>query len=236
MLYSLSDQDLLFPSPRLCAHPSGVLAVGGDLRPERLLLGYSLGLFPWYSEGHTPPLWHAPHERMALFPERLVVNRSLRRALNRNDFEVRYDTAFEEVLEGCAGAPRPGQDGTWLHAPLRAGLLALHRAGYAHSAEAWLGGELVGGLYGVTLGRVFFGESMFTRVSDASKVAFVTLVRELVALGYTLIDCQAYTDNLARFGAEELEGELFYELLCDLTARAPRAVWPTGAGERRADP
>lgn len=226
MIYSLSDDLIVFPSPRLCEHPSGVLAVGGDLSPERLLLGYSLGLFPWYNEGQTPPLWHAPHDRMVLFPSKLIINRSLRRALNRAPFEIRYDTAFERVLEACASAPRPGQDGTWLHAPLRRGLTALHAAGYAHSAEAWLDGELVGGLYGITMGRVFFGESMFARAPDASKVAFVTLVGELTRIGYTLIDCQAYTDNLARFGAEEIEGELFYELFCDLSARAPRQVWP----------
>lgn len=227
MVYQLYDENLALPPPRGPKHESGVIAVGGSPTPSRLALAYSLGIFPWYQEGETPPLWHAPHERMVLFPSLLRVNRSLRRSLNRKRYELRYDTAFPEVLRRCAEVHRPDQEGTWLSATLQESMCALHQAGLAHSAEAWFDGELVGGLYGLTVGRVFCGESMFALAPDASKVVFVTLVEALAELDYALIDCQAYTEHLDRFGAKEIDGDRFYSLLETLSCEAPRAVWPS---------
>jgi leucyl/phenylalanyl-tRNA--protein transferase len=195
------DQRLLFPRPEL-ADPSGLLAVGGDLRPERLVLAYAMGIFPWYNED-TPILWHSPDPRMVLRAEDLVVSRSLAKALRRGAYEVRLDTSFRAVMEGCARAPRHGQDGTWIMPEMIDAYEALHRRGLAHSAEAWRGGELAGGLYGVSLGGAFFGESMFAREPDASKIAFVTLVRAMATWGIDLIDCQVRTAHLARFGAAD---------------------------------
>lgn len=192
---------LVFPPPEL-ADETGLLAVGGDLAPERLLLGYSLGIFPWYSE-ELPILWHSPDPRMVLLADRLIVSRSLRKEIRRGRYQVRLDTAFEEVIVGCADTPRPGQDGTWITDDMIDAYLALHRMGYAHSAEAWLDGQLAGGLYGVNLGGVFYGESMFARASDASKVAFAVLVEQLARWQIGLIDCQVHTEHMARFGAEE---------------------------------
>lgn len=198
MIFRL-DQRLLFPRPEL-AEPSGLLAVGGDLRPERLVLAYAMGIFPWYNED-TPILWHSPDPRMVLRAEELVVSRSLAKTLRRGTYEVRLDTSFRAVMEGCAGAPRHGQDGTWIMPEMIDAYEELHRRGLAHSAEAWEGGELAGGLYGVSLGGAFFGESMFARAPDASKVAFVTLVRAMAGWGIDLVDCQVRTAHLARFGA-----------------------------------
>ena len=222
-IYRLDDR-LLFPPPEL-AEDSGLLAVGGDLRPERLLLAYSLGIFPWYSEG-TPILWHSPDPRMVLVPSRLHVSRSLRKTLRRGRFEVRLDTAFAAVVDSCAETAREGQDGTWITDEMREAYVELHRRGYAHSAEAWEGDELVGGLYGVSLGRAFFGESMFARRPDASKVAFVTLVRWLTRWGVDLIDCQVYTQHLARLGAVEWPREQFLlELRSALEAPTRPGPW-----------
>ena len=163
---------------------------------------------------------------MVLFPDELVVNRSLRRSINKKRYEFRYNTAFDQVLLHCAQVKREGQEGTWLNTDLRKGLSALHRQGYAHCAEAWLDGQLVGGLYGVALGGIFFGESMFALQPDASKVLFVHLVRQLQQAGYQIIDCQAYTDHLARFGAYEITRSLFTELLIDAQAIRPSPMWP----------
>ena len=190
---------LEFP-PVEAATPDGVVAIGGDLRPERLLEAYGRGIFPWPHDG-LPLLWFSPDPRMVLEPSKLRVSRSLRARMRRGDFEVRFDTAFRQVMEGCAGAERPGQSGTWITPQMVDAYCELHAKGYAHSAEAWQDGELVGGLYGVSLGRAFFGESMFTRTTDASKVAFASLVQRLDATGFTLIDCQMHTEHLARFGA-----------------------------------
>jgi len=193
------DHRLAFPPPEK-AERSGLLAVGGDLRPERLLLAYSMGIFPWYDED-MPILWHAPDPRAVLVPADLHIPRSLEKLMRKRRFQVRLDSAFAKVIVGCAGAYRPGQGGTWITDDMRAAYIRLHELGFAHSAEAWLDGELVGGLYGVSLGSIFYGESMFAVEADASKVAFVTLVAQLERWKFSLIDCQQKTDHLTRFGA-----------------------------------
>jgi len=204
------DERLVFPPVSLAE--DGLLAVGGDLRPERLLLAYSQGIFPWYGK-NLPILWHSPDPRMMLTPDDLVVQRSLRKAIRKRPYQLRLDTAFDEVLRGCAEAPRPGQDGTWLIPEMVTAYHRLHELGFAHSIEAWDGDVLVGGLYGVGLGAAFFGESMFARAPDASKIAFVASVRQLAAWGTTLIDCQVHTEHLARFGAYEVPRNDYLRLL-----------------------
>jgi leucyl/phenylalanyl-tRNA---protein transferase len=200
-VYLLTDK-LVFP-PAEGASREGVVAVGGDFKPERLLLAYSQGIFPWPTEG-MPLLWFSPDPRFVLRPREVHVGRSLGKVLRRDGFEVRFDTAFEAVIRACGLAPRPGQDGTWIQEDLIEGYLELHRLGYAHSVEAWRGGALVGGLYGVSLGSCFFGESMFAAAPDASKVAFVTLLAHLERWGIGLVDCQVKTAHLARFGGREV--------------------------------
>lgn len=196
-------RQLWLPDPTL-AHHSGVLAVGGDLSPARLLHAYRHGVFPWFGPG-DPILWWSPDPRMVLHPSSLHVHRSLRKRLRRQDYRVTMDQAFPEVLRRCAEVPRPGQEGTWLVPELQDGLLALNAQGYAHSIEAWdPSGALVGGLYGIQAGATFCGESMFALAPDASKVAFVFAVHQLAAWGVHQIDCQIYTDHLARFGAKEI--------------------------------
>jgi leucyl/phenylalanyl-tRNA--protein transferase len=193
-------EDLVFPPAELAEE--GLLAVGGDLTPERLVLAYSQGIFPWYSEG-DPILWHSPDPRFVLTPDVLHVSRSLRRVIRQQPFRVTLDRAFPRVIAACAAVPRPGQDGTWITPEMMEAYVELHRRGVAHSVEAWRpdDGELVGGLYGVSLGAAFFGESMFANATDASKVALVTLVEQLDRWGIRLIDCQVHTDHLERFGA-----------------------------------
>jgi leucyl/phenylalanyl-tRNA--protein transferase len=212
--------ELQFPDPDL-AEPEGLLAVGGDLSPRRLLLAYSLGIFPWYSEGE-PILWWSPDPRLVLEPSQLHVSRSLRRTLKRGRFELRLDTAFDEVVSCCAGKPRPGQDGTWITSDMARAYGKLHELGHAHSAEAFQDGRLVGGLYGVSLGGVFFGESMFTDEPDASKAAFVALVEQLERWRFGLIDCQMHTEHLVRFGAVEIPRSEFQERLDTLLTRTAR--------------
>ena len=218
------DASGAFPNPALALEePNGLLALGGDLTPRRLLNAYRLGIFPWYSDGQ-PILWWTPDPRAVLFPERLHVSRSLRKTLRRGALTVTLDTAFDAVVAACA-EPRPDQDGTWITDEMRAAYGELHRLGHAHSVETWHQGELVGGLYGVAIGRVFFGESMFTRFTDASKVAFVRLVRQLEAWSFGLIDCQMYSGHLARFGAEEIPRPRFMALLDDYCERPGPAHW-----------
>ena len=218
---------LTFPPPEL-ADESGLLAVGGDLRPERLLLAYSLGIFPWYSDG-LPILWYSPDPRLVLETGSLVVSRSLQKSLRRGRFRITLDTAFERVMRACAEVPRPGQHGTWITRDMLRAYGRLHQLGYAHSVEAWQEEELVGGLYGVSLGGGFFGESMFARASDASKVAFVTLVRQLARWGIDLIDCQVHTEHLARFGAVEWPRAEFLRRLAEALQK------PTRTGRWRLD-
>jgi leucyl/phenylalanyl-tRNA--protein transferase len=193
------DHRLLFPPPEM-AEPSGLLAVGGDLHPDRLVLAYATGIFPWYSEGQ-PLLWHSPDPRTVLEASDLQVGRSLAKTLRRRTYEVKLDTCFRRVIEACAHAKRPDQDGTWITRDMIDAYVALHERGLAHSAEAWKDGELQGGLYGVSLGAAFFGESMFANAPDASKVAFVTLTRQLARWGIEIVDCQVHTEHLERFGA-----------------------------------
>jgi len=208
------------PPPELAGR-SGIVAAGGTLTPRRLLEAYRAGIFPWYQEDQ-PVLWHSPDPRMVLRPSELSVNRSLRKVLRRSPFELRMDTAFDLVIRACARVPRGGQDGTWITREMIDAYRELHRLGHVHSVEAWDGEDLVGGLYGVAIGGVFCGESMFARESDASKVAFVYLVRQLERWGFQLIDCQVYTEHLERFGAVEIRRADFLALLAqyrDMNAR-----------------
>ncbi len=210
----------IFPHPSL-AEADGLLGVGGDLHPGRVMLAYANGIFPWYNEGQ-PILWFSPDPRFVLDPAQLHVPRSLRKRIRRGDYEIRLDTAFQQVIDSCRDTARPGQRGTWITTDMEQAYLTLHRLGYAHSAEAWQDGELVGGLYGVALGGLFSGESMFAHRSDASKVAFVWLVRQLQAWGISLIDCQVYTDHLARFGASLIPREQYLTALETLTIQEGR--------------
>jgi len=207
-----------FPSvQQALLEPNGLLAMGGCLSEKRLLAAYRLGIFPWYNPGE-PILWWSPDPRMVLFPDELKISRSLQKALRQNRFELSFDRAFGEVVKACA-APRDGADGTWISPEINEAYQRLHQSGMAHSVEAWLNGDLVGGLYGVAIGQVFFGESMFHRVTDASKVAFACLVDNLKAWNYQLIDCQVRTEHLASLGARELPRHGFTELralYCDL--------------------
>lgn len=219
----LLGPELVFPPPELAEH--GLLAVGGDLSPERLLLAYRSGIFPWYSEGE-PILWHSPDPRFVLDADALRIPRSVRRALRADRFEVRLDTAFAEVVSACATVVRPGQSGTWITNAMGRAYVRLHELGFAHSAEAWSNGELVGGLYGVSLGGAFFGESMFARTSEASKVAFVCLVQQLASWRIALIDCQVETPHLARFGARPWpRNEYLDELQAALEKPTRRGPW-----------
>ncbi len=213
-LHLLSDHDPHFPDPAR-ALPDGLLAIGGDLHPERLLEAYKKGIFPWFNAGE-PPLWWSPDPRCVLFPEKLRISHSMKPLLKKNTFEFRINTAFESVMHHCRMSPRPGQDGTWITAEVMEGYTALHRMGHAHSAEAWHDGQLVGGLYGVWLGDVFFGESMFSQVSNGSKYAFIRWVQHLQSSGVKLIDCQVPTEHLASLGAELISRKIFMEKLGQL--------------------
>jgi leucyl/phenylalanyl-tRNA--protein transferase len=209
-VFTLSDR-LSFPPPRL-AIQEGLLAVGGDLSVERLLLAYSSGIFPWYSSGE-PILWWSPDPRLVLYPAELRISKSLRKVINRRLFHITVDNAFDAVIQGCAEIKRSYGEGTWITDEMKRAYCELHRCGYAHSVEAWQDNELVGGLYGVALGHVFFGESMFSRVSNASKVAFAAFVEVLKRFKFDLIDCQVKTDHLIRFGAREIPRKKFLEQL-----------------------
>lgn len=201
-----------FPDPRLALDdPNGLLAIGGDLSSRRLLEAYRIGIFPWYSEDQ-PLLWWTPDPRAVLFPAQLKVSRSLHKVLRKRPFRVTFDTAFDTVVGTCA-APRRDGPGTWITPAMSAAFHRLFQHGYAHSVEAWDGDELVGGLYGLALGRVFFGESMFARRSDASKVTFVHLVRQLEAWGFGVIDCQVASRHLASLGATDISRRQFMALL-----------------------
>ena len=221
MLAWLHGGDPFPPVERALKNPNGLLAAGGELSSERLLQAYRHGVFPWYS-GDEPILWWSPDPRMVLYCDELKVARSLAKSVRNKGYSVRVDTAFAAVLEGCADRP----EGTWLGADMRKAYLRLHRAGYAHSFETWRGRELVGGLYGVAIGRMFYGESMFSRATDASKVALVALARELAARQFPLIDCQMQTALLGSLGAREIPRRAFLRSLATLVNYAePPGKW-----------
>lgn len=205
--------ELIFP-PVEEAEDWGGLALGGDLSPERLILAYCSGIFPWYEEDQ-PIIWHAPDPRFVLFPHKLKVSKSMRPVLNQRRFTITYDKHFETVIRHCQQRKRKGQQGTWITEDMIAAYSRLHRMGIAHSVEAWQDNKLVGGLYGISLGSVFFGESMFSYVSNASKAAFITLVQALQSLNFTLIDCQVHTKHLESLGAEDISRRMYMQLLAN---------------------
>ncbi|MDN5752872.1 MAG: leucyl/phenylalanyl-tRNA--protein transferase [Nitrosospira sp.] len=194
--------------------PNGLLAAGGDLSPQRLIEAYRRGIFPWFNEGE-PILWWSPDPRMVLFPSELKISRSLSKALKKGNYEIRVDSAFSQVVQDCA-KPRKGRSGTWIHAEMISAYVALHEMGFAHSVEVWTDSELMGGLYGVAQGRMFFGESMFSRVPDASKIAFVHLIKQLERRGFRMIDCQMKTAHLASLGGREIPRKEFSQILKEL--------------------
>lgn len=195
MIFQLNEH-IIFPNPEL-AEPDGLLAIGGDLSYQRLLLAYENGIFPWYSDDE-PILWYSPHERFVLYPSELRVTKSMRQVLRSDKFKVTVNEAFEAVIEACSAVPRTGQDGTWITGDMKQAYITLHQMGYAHSYEVWEGDTLVGGLYGVDAGRVFCGESMFSKVSNASKTALTALCQ---TGKYELVDCQVHTEHLESMGA-----------------------------------
>lgn len=211
MIFRL-DERLLFPDPEL-AEPDGLLAVGGDLSVNRLLLAYGHGIFPWYS-ADTPILWYSPHERFVLYPNELRISKSMHQVLRSKRFTITQNQAFEQVIRACAITPREGQDGTWITTEMQQAYIQLHRQGYAHSYEIWQQQELVGGLYGVAIGQVFCGESMFSRVSNASKTALITLAQSGL---YRLIDCQVHTEHLESMGARHISRKEYLQVLQNTT-------------------
>ena len=213
-MFRLNRHDLRFPSVDR-ASPEGLLAVGGDLSPERLVAAYRQGIFPWYNDDQ-PILWWSPDPRAVLFPNKLHVSRSLKRNLRSGVFTVTFDTSFRNIMEQCAG-PRPQypEGGTWITDEMLDAYTRLHELGYAHSVETWQNDHLVGGLYGVAIGGAFFAESMFTQVDDASKVALVRLVKQLHAWNFRLIDCQQFSPHVSRFGAEEIPRSDFIDHLSE---------------------
>ena len=224
-IFKLPDPDAapIFPAPNL-AEPDGLLAVGGGLTPPWLMSAYANGIFPWYDKG--PILWWSPDPRMVLYPDALRTPRSTVRHLKKRTYCVTMNTAFASVLRNCADMSRPDQEGTWINEEMIAGYEALHQQGCAHSVEVWKDNTLVGGLYGVAIGAVFCGESMFAKADDASKVAFSTLVPLLASWGYKMIDCQMHTDHLARFGAVEVPRSKFMaELSAFIGMEVSPAAW-----------
>ncbi len=202
-----------FPHPSL-ADPDGLLAVGGDLSTERLLLAYRMGIFPWFDEG-SPILWWSPDPRLILIPSEVKVSRSLKGVIKKGIFNITFDKVFEQVIKGCAHVMRPNNQGTWITSEMITAYTRLHKEGYAHSVETWFDGRLVGGLYGVSLGRAFFGESMFSLMSNASKVALVALCHRLVKLKFRFIDCQVVTRHLISMGAKTIPRKDFLVMLGD---------------------
>jgi leucyl/phenylalanyl-tRNA--protein transferase len=220
----LLNNSLEFPDPR-CAESDGLVAVGGDLRMERLILAYQNGIFPWYSEGN-PIMWFSPNPRLVLFPDELRVSKSLRRVLNSEYFEIRFDTAFDEVIMKCATVKRKDQDATWITNDMTDAYVQLHDQGFAHSVETFYEDELVGGLYGISLGGAFFGESMFHSMSNASKVSLYCLVEKLKSWGFDFIDSQIPTNHMKSLGAREVDRESFLAMLkLTLKKKTRRGKW-----------
>jgi leucyl/phenylalanyl-tRNA--protein transferase len=208
LIYRLENDKIWFPDPSL-ADEDGLLAIGGDLSSERLLLAYSHGIFPWFSDD-TPILWYSPHERFVLFPEKVKISPSMKQLIRSQRFQVSYNQCFDRVINACAAIHRPGQAGTWITADMRAAYIDLHQQGYAHSIEVWRQDVLVGGLYGVTINQVFCGESMFSSESNASKLALITLCS---SLDIQMIDCQMHTPHLESMGAEFISREEYLDIL-----------------------
>lgn len=211
------------PLERALREPDGLLALGGDLSPQRLVAAYRHGCFPWYSEGQ-PLMWWSPDPRTVLLPKELHTPRSLRKILRQQRFRITYDNAFEQVIHACA-QPRSTDNGTWITPAMQEAYTRLHQLGHAHSVEVWHQQQLVGGLYGIALGRLFFGESMFTRMSNASKAGFVTLVHDLQQAGFVLIDCQMRTEHLARFGARDIPRTEFQHYLQRYLDQPSAMIW-----------
>ena len=207
MFFQLPDHEMVFPDPTL-AEEDGLLAIGGDLSMERLLLAYSSGIFPWFSEGE-PILWYSPHQRCVIYPNRILVSKSMKKIIRDGVFTITLNTAFEDVILNCAKTPRKGQDGTWITDEMQAAYINLYQNGYAHSVEVWQNEQLVGGLYGLKVNRVFCGESMFSKVSNASKAALIYLSK----LNIDLIDCQLPNDHLMSLGAEMIERNVYMKIL-----------------------
>ena len=204
------DENIWFP-PLEDALEDGLLAMGGDLSTKRLIKAYQEGIFPWF-EGETP-LWWSPNPRFVIYPANLKVSTTMKQVIKRQDFEFKTNTAFDQVIANCKKIKRAGQQGTWITPAVEKAYNILHQLGIAHSAEAWKGGTLVGGLYGIKMGKLFFGESMFSNQSNASKFAFISYVKQLEAEGIVLIDCQVYTEHLESLGAEMIDRNLFKQLL-----------------------
>ncbi len=209
-MYILSDK-IWFP-PIEFTSPEGILAIGGDLSVERLLLAYKSGIFPWYNEGE-PVIWYSPERRMVLFPEKLKVSKSMQQLIRKDKFQITFNTCFSKVISNCKTINRKDQQGTWITAEMQQAYIKLHELGKAKSVEVWLDDELVGGLYGMVVGKVFCGESMFTQVSDASKSAYAVLIKHLKEWGYDFIDCQVPTNHLKSLGAKEVSREYFLQRL-----------------------
>ncbi len=216
-VHLLESGEDIFP-PVEQAKSSGLLAVGGDLSASRLIEAYTKGIFPWYGQG-CPVMWWSPDPRCVLIPSELRISRSLQRAINKKRYSITQNKAFLDVISYCASTARPGQDGTWLQPEMIDAYYELHKIGYAHSVEAWLGDKLVGGLYGVALGGAFFGESMFHTEPNASKIAFVSLAKHLLSEGFTLVDCQQTTSHMLSLGAKEISRKEFIKLLKEALAK-----------------
>ncbi len=210
-VYWLDDNDVRFP-PLEYAMPDGLLAIGGDLSVKRLLEAYKCGIFPWYN-ATEPIMWWSPDPRLVLYPGKLHIAKSMRTYFNNNTFQLSYNHAFEEVMKACGEISRKNQDGTWIHQDLIDAYVRLYKAGFAHSVEVWKNGHLVGGLYGIAIGKVFFGESMFAHLPNASKFGFISLVKKLAQLNSKLIDCQQETPHLKSLGAELLDRNVFVQIL-----------------------
>jgi len=223
MIHLLGKHDPFPPIEEALDEPNGLLAVGGDLSPQRLLCAYRLGIFPWFNPGE-PILWWSPNPRMVLHLEDLKISKSLKKSLARADIEIRFDTAFRQVMENCA-LPRKNQDGTWISSAMIDAYCNLHAMGYAHSVEVYQHGTLCAGLYGIALGQIFFGESMFTHIRDGSKIALVHLVYHLQEKGYLLIDCQVVSEHLSRLGAKTMDRKDFNQLLQTAIGSLEPGAW-----------
>lgn len=210
-MYWLPDDELIFPDPQYI-DDEGIVALGGDLSPERLILAYSNGIFPWYNEGE-PIIWWSPNPRFVLYPKDLKVSKSMRQVLRRETFKVTFDTDFASVLWNCQQIKRTDQEGTWITDEMYDAYVHLHHLGLAHSVEVWQDEKLVGGLYGISIGKCFFGESMFAKVSNASKAGFITMVQKLESIGFEMIDCQTETGHLRSLGGDFIDRKDFLEYL-----------------------